>query len=149
MIKVRPYEPEHAYAILERNVRDRDLWLSNFPEWEKWAKTWKEGGPAETIFIDDEPVCSAGIVLIGWQRGEAWSLLSTLFYKHVRACYRIIKKRFDEMIKENNLVRVQTLISPDFTESARLAEHLGFDQEGLLRKYGPNHEDLMIYGRVC
>lgn len=148
MIELIPYEPAHAHMILSRNVRERDLWLSGFPGWEETVKIWKDGGPAETVTFDGEPVCSAGIVLIGWGRGEAWALLSTLFYKHVRACYRMIKNRLSGMVKEHGLVRVQTLVAPEFTEGARLVEHLGFDQEGLLKKYGPNHEDLLIYGRV-
>lgn len=148
MIKVEPYEPDHAHAILSRNVRECDLWLSSYPEWEETTKLWKDGGPAETVTFDGEPICCAGIVLLGWNRGEAWALLSTIFYSHVRACYRIIKDRLSGMIKENGLVRVQTLVAPDFVEGSRLVEHLGFNQEGLLKKYGPNHEDLLIYGRV-
>lgn len=148
MIEIIPYEPAHAHAILERNVRERDLWLSAFPDWENMVQTWKDGGPSETITVDGEPVCSAGIVLIGWNRGEAWALLSTLFYKNVRAYYRLIRDRLTGMIKENDLIRVQTLVSPDFIEGQSLVSHLGFTKEGLLRKYGPNHEDLLIYGRV-
>jgi RimJ/RimL family protein N-acetyltransferase len=147
-MKVIPYKPAHAHRILERNIRERDHWLSMFPDWEKTAQLWHDGGPAETITVDGEPVMSAGIVLIGWGRGEAWSLLSTLFYRHVRACYRVVKKRLDEMAKANGLIRVQATAAPDYPPGVRLLEHLGFRPEGLLKAYGPNNEDLIMFARV-
>ena len=148
-IKIIPYEPVHAYTILEKNVRERDLWLSAFPDWDKVATVWKEDGPADTIMFENNPVCSYGIILMSWDRGELWSLLSSLFYTHWRECFKIFKRRLSETIKDFKLVRVQTLVFPDYPDAARLVEHLGFKEEGLLRKYGPNHEDLFMYARLA
>lgn len=145
---VIPYDPFYAYQILEMNVRDEDLWLSDFPEWEEWVKGWQEQGPAYTQVIDGEVVWCGGITLTKWHRGEAWLLLSTAFFKHVKESYKAIKAYLSNVMKEHGLVRVQAMIDPENDRAKRLAEHLGFHEEGLLRSYGPRNEDVLIFARV-
>jgi hypothetical protein len=142
------YEPVHAYSILERNVREHDLWLSKYPDWDKWAEGWKTNGPAFTLLCDGEIIASGGVVLLGWQRGEAWLLLPSTFYSHVKACYRLIKEKLIEIQHANALRRIQALVDPDFEAAQRLMEHLGFQNEGRLKQYGPRGEDLLMYGRA-
>ncbi len=142
------YEPMHAYSILERNVREQDIWLSAYPDWDKWAEGWEKGGPSFTLLCDGVPVACGGVILIGWQRGEAWLLLSTLFYRHVKECYRLIKQKIMEIQRAHALRRIQALVSPDLEKAQRLMEHLGFANEGLLKRYGPRGEDLLMFGRA-
>ncbi len=146
-IDLIPYEIIHAYEIIERNVREQDLWLSG-QDWETAAKGWKDGGPAFTLVIDGELVGCGGVVLMPWQCGEAWTLFSTLFFKHYRTAYKVIKENLERVIKERKLKRVQSLVNPEHEGACRFIEHLGFQCEGLLRKVGPNGEDLLIFSRV-
>ena len=147
--EIVPYEPIHAYTILDRNVREQEIWLSKYPDWGRWAEGWEKGGPAYSLIVDGEIVGSAGIVLLDWNRGEAWALLSSLFYRYKKTAYSAIVKMLDQIIQEKKLRRVQALIKPDFEEAKRMAEHLGFKCEGLLAAFGPNGEDLLMYGRRC
>ena len=146
-IDVTPYEIIHAYDIIDRNVREQDLWLSG-QDWETAVKGWKDGGPGYTLLIDEKVVGCGGVVLTQWQCGEAWTLFSTLFFKHYRTAYKAIKKNLENIIEDENLRRVQSLIHPEHEEAKRFIIHLGFQCEGLLRKYGPNGEDLFMYSRV-
>jgi hypothetical protein len=148
MIDTIPYEPFHAYQILEEGIRENDLWLTQFKDFEIMAKGWKDGGPAYTITIDGEVAACAGLVLLGWSRAEAWTLFSSIFKSNYRACYKIIKSKLEELIELNFLRRVQSLADPEYKEGIRFLEHLGFEKEGLLRKYGPNGEDLIMFGRI-
>jgi RimJ/RimL family protein N-acetyltransferase len=147
-IEVIPYEPEHAFLILERNVRDADLYLTSLPDFEKWCIAWKQNGPAYTQIIEREIVMCAGVVLLDWRRGEAWTLLSSLFYLYKKTCFKTIREYLSHIIGQYQLRRVQTLIRPDMLPNQRFVEHLGFEKEGLLRMYGPNGEDFIMYGRV-
>ena len=147
-IEIVQYEPDHAYEILHRNVVEQNLWLSTAPDWAKWAKGWKDAGPAYTLFINDEIVGSAGIILQDWQRGEAWLLFNSLFYKYVKTTYKVIKQSLGQMIAEHDLRRVQALVDPNVQNGQTFMEHLGFEKEGLLKSFGPRGENLFIYARV-
>lgn len=148
-MKVIPFEKAHALDILDRNVRERDAWISGHGDFENIIETWKTGGPAYTIIIDDQVIMSAGVVLMGWNRGEAWTLLSTLFFKHPKTCFKQVLYRLEEIIYTHKLKRVQALVSPEFEKGVRFVEHLGFEKEGTLKAFGPNNEDLVMFGRIC
>ena len=147
-IDLVPYEPAHAYDIIHRNVIEQNLWLSEFPDWEKWAKGWQEQGPAYTLIIDNQIVGSAGVILQEWQRGEAWMLISTLFYKYPKTTFKVIKHTLRKIIKEHDLRRVQSLIAPHIETHQRFIERLGFRHEGLMRAYGPRGENYLMYSRI-
>jgi RimJ/RimL family protein N-acetyltransferase len=142
------YEPLHAYTILDRSVRERDIWLSAYPDWDKWAEGWKKAGPAFTLLCDGQPVICGGILMMGWQRGQAWILPSTLFCKHVKQSYRLIKQKMMDIQRAYDLRRIEALVEPGFEAGKRFMEHLGFTNEGLLKRYGPRGEDMFMYGRV-
>ena len=148
-IEIVQYEPIHAYTILERNVREQDTWLSKYPDWDKWAKGWKKGGPAYTLMVDGKIVACAGVLMMEWNKGEAWSLLSSLFYKYKKTTFKAIKKNLDTIIKDKKLKRVHSLVF-DGTEEicGKFLEHLGFTWECKHRKYGPNGEDVHVYVRI-
>ena len=148
MIDIIPYEPAHAYAILERNVRERNLWLSSYPDWEMWVKGWKDGGPAYTLIIDGEIVMSAGVVLMDWNRGEAWTLFTTLLDKYPLTAIKQIKKYLEMIVVRNRLKRLQALIDPEYKPGVKFIEFLGFENEGRLRAYGPKNEDYLMFSRI-
>lgn len=148
-IEIIQYEPVHAYTILDRNVREENLWLSKYPDWEKWVKGWKDSGPAFTLIIDGEIVGCAGVILLDWRRGEAWSLLSTLLYKYKKITFRAIKNGLDKIVKEKKLRRVHSLVNPESELNKEFMKHLGFKNEtpNGLKSFGPNGETLLMYGR--
>lgn len=143
------YEPAHAYLILDNKVREQDMWLSAFPDWDKWVEGWKDGGPARTLIIEHQIVCCGGIVLLEWNKGEAWTLFSTLINKYPKSVFRFVRDNLELLIREHELNRVQALINPYSDRSQRFAEHLGFEKEGLLRSFGPNGEDYLMYARIA
>jgi len=148
-IEVVPYTPLHAYEVINKNVTERGLQLSKLPDYERYAKEWGEGGPAFTLIIDGEVVGCAGVALTAWNRGEAWTLLSTLFYKYKKTSYKSIKIGLEKIIKEYKLRRIQAVVF-DGTEEVcgRFLYHLGFEWEGKHKGYGPHGETMHSYGRV-
>jgi RimJ/RimL family protein N-acetyltransferase len=143
-----PYYPAHAYEVLQRNVREQDLWLSDYPEWDQWVQGWKDGGPAYTLIMDDQVVGCAGVVLLEWGRGEAWTLLSSLFYRYKLTAIRFIKKYLQRIAEDEELKRVQAQVRCDFEAGKRFIEFLGFEREGVLRRFGPNSEDIVMYSKL-
>jgi hypothetical protein len=148
MIEVIQYEPEHAKDIILRNARGRDEWLANFPEWEKWVIGWKTEGPAVTIVIDGKIVACGGVTLTEWNKGEAWTLFSSLLYKYPKTCFKVSRDTINKIIEDKKLTRVQALASPIHPETQTFLQHLGFGYEGVMRAYGPNEEDMILYSRI-
>ena len=145
---IKPFKAEHAYEILDRNVREENIQLSRLGDFGAIARAWETGGPSYTFFMDGQAVFCAGVVDMLYQRGEAWSLLSSLFYKHPKLCARIIKKELGKIIKEHDYKRVQSIIEPEDSRAIRFIEWLGFEREGLLRKYMPHEKDMLMYARI-
>ena len=149
-IKIIPYEPIHALKILDRNVREQDIILTSCPDWEKWIEFWKTEGPAFTMIANGEVVGCGGITLVGWGKGMAWTLFSSLFYQYKKSVFKGLKIFLDQIIKEKKLRRVEAVVKFGFKDGCHLLEHLGFINEtpNGMKKWGPNGEDMYLFGRV-
>jgi hypothetical protein len=149
-IEVVAFEIEHADDILDRNVRLGGITPPDESEWNKWAVGWKNGGPAFTLIIDGEVVCSAGVMLMDWGRGEAWSLLSGAFYDYPKESYRAIRDGLRGIIRDHRLKRVQSVVldGNGYKKRSNFLEHMGFEHEGYHRKSGPHGENMHIYALI-
>jgi hypothetical protein len=139
---------EHAFDIIKRNKEDGLVVTDSKADLEKIGEVWENGGPAYTLMIDGQIVCCAGVVLMEWNRGEAWTLVSSLFYKYPKTSFKAIKVKLDEIAREKNLRRVQSVISSNSEWGERWMEHLGFQKEGTLRAYGPSGGDFVMFSRI-
>ena len=148
IIEIKIFKPEHAFDILDRNVDEENVWLSRFGDFEDFIKIWEKGGPSYTLFIDNQIVFCGGVVDMRWNRGEAWTLLSSLFYKYPKACVKTIKNELGRIIREFSFERVQAIVEPEDNRAIRFIEYLGFEREGLLRKYLPDGKDMLMYARI-
>jgi hypothetical protein len=148
--EIVPYEPIHAYEIIERNVREQDIHLSETPDWEEAVEGWKKCGPAFTLLVDNQVVACAGVTILKPGVGEAWSLLSTLFYKNKKTVFRGMRDGLNKITQEYNLRRVQALVYCGFEQGCHLLRHLGFVNEtpNGMKAFGPNGEDVFLFRRV-
>ena len=148
-IKVISYEPVHAYEIIDRNIKTHDVRLTDNPDWKEFAENCKSGGPAYTLIIDGKIIFSAGVILLEWNKGEAWLLISNLFYRYKYTGFRLIKKYLAQIIETNKLRRVQALVAPEFESGKHFLTRLGFVEEAdRLKAYGPDGEDFSMFGRI-
>ena len=143
-----PFETVHAYDILDRSIRDSDMWLTDSPDWEKWIKRWKADGPAQTLVIDGQVIGCGGVTLLEWNQGQAWTLFSPLIDKYPVACFRAIRNGLTQVIAEHGLQRVQAFVKADFEVGKRFVECFGFQSEGVMKAFGPAKEDVIMYGRI-
>jgi hypothetical protein len=150
-IEIIQYEPIHALDIFERNIKENDAQLSRYPNWDETVKGWKLHGPAFTLVVDDQIVGCAGVTL-NKHIGEAWTLFSSLFYKHSRLVYKTIKEYLNNIAKEHQLKRIQAYVDPirSLEVCDRFLIHLGFKLETPdgLENFGPVGQTLYLYGRT-
>lgn len=129
------------------NPRDRELYWCKHKDWGKWLCQWGELGPAYTLFIDEIPVMCAGVVILKPGLGEAWMVLSSLFYRYKKECFMVVRDRLEIIIHGQNLKRVQALIETDFPKAEHWLYHLGFLREK--EEIGPDGKPILIFGRGC
>jgi hypothetical protein len=152
-IEIVDYKPEHILTIMESNPRERELYWCRTEDWDGWKYSWQERGPAYTLFADGKIVGSAGVVLMNKKSGEAWMVLSSLFYNYKKEFFRAVRDKLEDIIKDKGLVRVQAMVVTDFPEAEHWLRHLGFENETPnprgARRVGPNGEDMYLYAREC
>ena len=99
--------------------------------------------------LDDGKIVAMGGVHMLWNKvGEAWVLLS----KHAKSKPRTVAKyadlMFDVIVHKNKLERIQASIAVNDAKAIRFGKWLGFEMEGLMRKYGPDGSDYYRLARV-
>lgn len=135
MIECVGYLPEHL-----ANISPRDCHIGEIP------KAIPPG--AITILHNKKPVAIFGLVL--WAEGiwHWWGLLSD----GVKECPIAFHKECLRILKENmlrhNARRMQMDVRADYKMGRHWATALGFQCEGLMKKFGPNGEDHYLYART-
>jgi hypothetical protein len=103
-------------------------------------------GLAYTLVADDVIICCAGVVNQRPKVGECWLIASAHFNEYKYLICKTIKN-FLKMV-DTFYHRLQMSVKVDFKEAQQFAEYLGFECEGLMRKFDINGADYFLYGRV-
>tara|TARA_R110002167_G_scaffold62113_2_gene175400 strand:- start:611 stop:1051 length:441 start_codon:yes stop_codon:yes gene_type:complete len=140
------YKPEHIESILDGDMSK--MARKSFGMAEDIAHGLFAPGLAFTGLIDGYVIASAGIKPLWPGVGEAWIVASDNMPKKKLSVIKLIKENFDRMIHDNGFVRVQACIRSDWPEAKRFAEFLGFEHEGIMKKYGPDGQDYLRMARV-
>lgn len=101
-----------------------------------------------TLFEEDVVLGIGGVHNIWENVGEAWLLLGREAFDKPKTVARHTVHMFDHMQEEHKYQRIQASISVKDTKAKRFAEWLGFENEGIMRKYGPDGSDYYRYARV-
>lgn len=134
--EAKPFEMIH----LEGMETDADL---------KVLEHYIKKGPAVTIFVDGEPICAGGVAFIhGTKMGESWGFVGKNIAKHKKAVLILSRKFLDDVFDEYEMRRLQSTCRADIETHIRYLEYMGFEREGLLRRFGRNGEDYIMYARV-
>jgi RimJ/RimL family protein N-acetyltransferase len=92
---------------------------------------------------------AAGIFpLYPWGVGHSWMMLNEIDWMIGLEIVRAIKEFEPEIMAELGFHRVQSEVMVDSRKAIELIELLGYSREGLMRKRGPNHEDMYLYAKV-
>ena len=140
------YKPEHIESILDGDMSK--MARKSFGMAEDIAHGLVAPGLAFTGLIDGYVIASAGIKPLWPRVGEAWIVASDNMPKNKLSVIKLIKENFNVMIQDNNFVRVQASVRADWLEAKRFAEFLGFEHEGIMRKYGPDGQDYLRMARI-
>ena len=98
--------------------------------------------------VDGRIVASAGLVPLWKGVVEAWMISSDDIGRHQVKVARQIRTMFDDVMRQRGLYRAQANIHHKFDRAIRLAEWLGFENEGLMRRFGIEGADYFRYAKV-
>lgn len=144
-IQVVLFEVEHVKSFSELN-HDRIslVFLQNDDE---FLRQLAARGPAFTGMVDGVPVGCCGINLFWPGVGEAWMMLSPGVLEHKKELHWLIKTNIARVQKQLGLHRLQATVKADFDRGLRWMRALGFEIEGVLRGYGMDGSDYVMFAR--
>lgn len=138
MIKIRDATQEDLDYLKQNPIEGA---VKNYPKLEL-------NGSAKTAIVDGEIVGVGGVVVYWTGVGEAWIILSNKAKEFKVEIIMCINRIMEQMIFENRLRRLQVTVRTDFPQAKKLVEALGFECEGLMKKYLPDGTDCWIYALV-
>ncbi len=120
-----------------------------FPTVTERIKAQALAGCAYTCIDDDgKIICIGGVTLMWKGVGAAWLLTSPIFPRNKIWVHRIIRDVVCEAIEVHKLHRVEALILEDHIVSQKWVNRLGFEEEGLLRKYDSSENNYYMFARI-
>jgi RimJ/RimL family protein N-acetyltransferase len=145
MIEVIPFHVKHLTELTNRKdifkndpeLDERVRMVSGHPLCFSWTLT-REG---KILGIVGGHQIWKGVV-------EIWSLLSEDVLTIPIAFHKAISRILDFHEENIPVHRYQATVQADFTQGQRWMEVLGFKYEGLLKKYGVNQEDYVLFARI-
>lgn len=145
MHKVERFRPEHfteARPILEHQH------MMGLVDSEHTARTLAKF-PASTARTSEGEIIACGGVVILWRGvGEAWGLTTKHVDRYRIFYYKNTKLLIESIAQSFNLHRVQATVPVGHEPAARFIMRMGFAREGLLRKFGPDGSDFIMFGRL-
>ena len=140
MIELVQFEPFHVERMELQPRQKRAVSYST----RQYLGYLKEMGPCVTA-IDGENVLGCGGV-IEWHMGTGtlWLYVCADIKRHAVRLHRAVAR----LLETVQLRRIEATTEVDWVESCRWLQLLGFEYEGLMRKYGPFGEDHARFARI-
>ena len=139
MLKIKKFEKEDLNMI-ETNF--------HFPESSKAAMMKETCLSAYTALLESKVFMIGGVYGLWQNVGEAWFIMSSHAYKMPFAAAKYSSLLLDHVQEDNKLQRIQASVHADDSQAIRYVEWLGFENEGLMKRYGPDGSDYYRFARV-
>lgn len=140
---VRPFRPsdiavlqiQQAQSYMRQYLSDIDARVLDIKD---LAWTGEENGHV---------IACAGVIPQWPGRAIAWALMSPMAGKCFRRIHRSVSAFLDYNIRER-FHRIEATVDVDFDRAHKWMRMLGFEREGVMKKYRPDGMDQVLYARV-
>jgi len=143
--KILPFHESHidimAIDSADLNYVPMNEIKANLEQYEKFPNS------AFTLVIDGAPIVCGGIFLLNTKVAQCWLARSKYAVNYPNIVARVVKRQLFNMAEDFELHRLQT-INRDNPLHNEWCEWLGFEREGILRKFTEKGEDAIIYAKV-
>ena len=139
-----PFEPGHAEELIGQadinQAEKRFLLARHIHD--------LSSGYSTSVIRNGHLLGSGGIFPVWDGLGEAWVIPSRLVQKHKKMFVKLIRENMARMTDEFQFRRLQATARADAPKSRRFLEFLGFEREGLLKAYGPDGADHVLFAKI-
>lgn len=140
LTKIIPFKAEHLECM---DMRDHEKALVSG---NNVMKSVEQGSIAVTGIIDGRIICCGGIVPLNSGSSEIW-LIPSIYVSNVTITFCKELRKWLFGVRENlGLNRMQTACINDALHD-RWMEFLGFEKEGIMKKYS-NGMDFAMWGKI-
>lgn len=106
-----------------------------------------QGGRAATIFHNGNPIAILGYSHLWSGVAEVFSVITDDIVP-VRFSFHQVVLGMIDTLQCSGYSRLQFTVREGYPRAERWAEGLGFEKEGVMRKYGPDQASHFLYARV-
>lgn len=145
MLRAEVYTPDHAAAIQLRAADQ--AFVDGLGPMAIPIAMGLARHPGITLLAGAQVVACGGVVIIWPGVGEAWMRTSPLIERHPLAVLRLTKQFLASAVAGLKLRRLQCTVRKGYEPAIKWAERLGFSSEGVLRGFGPDGEDYIMFSR--
>lgn len=120
----------------------------------EWAKnvlnlsTESDGVVAFTVFDKNIAIGIVGVLSIWDGLGDAFTIISKDIKNHGRAAYEAAGLLVPTIFNSMKLRRLQATVLVGFDVGVKFIENIGFQREGIMKKWTPDGDDVYIYAMV-
>lgn len=146
-VTIVPFAWYHIHAM---DLREKERgYLADLSDYVERAKVYAGRGPSFSAIVEGEGIaCSWGAVPLWTGVAECWMLTSRLIETYPVTTIRKARE-FIHVIKcELMCKRLQMTVRTDDPVAIRFAQGLFFEQEGVLKSYGPDGSDFTMMARL-
>ncbi len=101
-------------------------------------------GPAYSAVDGDAVFACAGLIPQWEGRAVAWALIAAEAGRSMIGIHKAVGRA----MRLHAYRRIETAVASDFEQGHRWARMLGFEREGLMKRYTPDGRDCHLYARV-
>jgi hypothetical protein len=139
----------HPSLLNLMDIREYDqIFFDTIPDFPTVLESYAKLGPAYAAVHHGKPAAVFGCIPLWDGVAECWLVTGTNLPEIARPFHRVTKIMFDMFMSELNLVRLQVTIHQLNVNAVKWIKTLYFNEEGVLRKYGPDQEDFFMFARI-
>ena len=140
-----PMVPSHLHYM---SITESQLPFAKAVSMDTMLEMQARLGLAVTALVHGKPVAMFGCIVLWTGVAEIWSIISDDARRYPKQL-TIVAKSFSDIVAQSlSLHRLQLTVRSDEPRALRWAEYLGFEIEGLMKKYSPDGADTYILARV-
>lgn len=141
MIEIVPFKPEHLVRLRLQATQATAQAQMTLEHGKQLAEC---PGIAKTALVDGEPIVCAGMIELFKGRAYAWSYIGETAARHWKTIHRAVMIALESA----RWHRVEMTIDVRNPDAKRWAHRLGFDFEGVMRKWTSDGRDVEMWARV-
>ena len=140
-----PMVPSHLHYM---SITESQLPFAKAVSMDAMLEMQARLGLAVTALVHGKPVAMFGCIILWTGVAEMWSIISDDARRYPKQLTLVAKGFSDIVAQSLSLHRLQLTVRSDEPRALRWAEYLGFEIEGLMKKYSPDGADTYILARV-